>query len=418
MRRFLLLASLFTAPYVFGQSNFAVVRGTVVDPQHNPVAGSEVQLTAIATYAVRRALSNEQGIFEVIALWPGDYELAVQSTGFASLTQTLRLEVNQELALDLNLKLASASSTLQVVASMLDVLHTTDASVGEVIEPAAVEALPLNGRMLIDLVLTVPGAHVSHGAQTGDMNPLYWRPGQRSAVSIGGNRPNANYFLLDGITDTDPTFNTLNLSPSPDAVQEFKVQTGSYSAEMGGAGGGQINIVTRAGTNQFHGTAYEFLRNGGMDAHTFGDMGGSKFLVQNNFGASLGGPIAHTKTFFFVNYEGLRHSKADAMMDTVPTPAEISGDFSQSGTTIYNPFSSHSNPSFDPTKPISPSNPQIIRDPFLDNKIPSGMLNAAAQTFLLNYIPAPNMPQGMNGCGATMMGAPQVVGAGQDCNNY
>jgi hypothetical protein len=395
MRRFLLLASLFVVPCAFGQSNFAVVRGTVYDPQHNAVAGSEVQLTSAATHAIRRATSNDQGIFEITALWPGDYELAVQSTGFAPLTHTLRLEVNQQLALDLYLKLASATSTLQVVASMLDVLHTSDASVGEVIEPAAVEALPLNGRMLIDLVLTVPGAHVSHGAQTGDMNPLYWRPGQRSAVSIGGNRPNANYFLLDGITDTDPTFNTLNLSPSPDAVQEFKVQTGSYSAEMGGAGGGQINIVTRAGTNQFHGTAYEFLRNGAMDAHTFGDMGGSKFLVQNNFGASLGGPIAHTKTFFFVNYEGLRHSKADAMMDTVPTPAEISGDFSQSGTTVYNPFSTHANPSFDPTKPISPSNPQIIRDPFPNNKIPSGMLSTAAQTFLLNYIPAPNMPQGI-----------------------
>jgi hypothetical protein len=110
---------------------------------------------------------------------------------------------------------------------------------------AAIQNLPLDGRMLIDLVLTVPGAHLSHGAQAGDMNPLYWRPGQRSAVSIGGNRPNANYFLLDGTTNTDPTFNTLNLSPSPDAVREFKVQTGNYSAEMGGAGGGQVNIVTR-----------------------------------------------------------------------------------------------------------------------------------------------------------------------------
>ena len=306
-------------------SNYAVLRGTIVDPQRSPVAGAD--------------------------------------------------EVNQQLSLELSLKLASASSTVQVDASALEVLHTTDASVGEVIEPAAVQELPLNGRTLIDLVLTVPGAHVSHGAQTGDMNPLYWRPGQRSAVSVGGNRPNANYFLLDGTTDTDPTFNTLNLSPSPDAVQEFKVQTGSYSAEMGGAGGGQINIVTRSGSNQFHGTAYEFLRNGAMDAHTFGDMGGSKFLVQNNFGASLGGPMVHAKTFFFVNYEGLRHSKADSMMETVPTPAEISGDFSMSGTTIYNPFSARANPNFNPAKPISPSNPQIIRDPFSNNKIPSGMLS-------------------------------------------
>src|SRR5260370_19760214 len=96
-----------------------------------------------------------------------------------------------------------------------------------------------------------------------------------------------------------------------------------------------------------------------MDAHTFGDMGGSKFLVQNNFGASLGGPMVHSKTFFFANYEGLRHSKADSMMETVPTPAEISGDFSMSGAIIYNPFSARANPNFDPTKPVSPGNPQI-----------------------------------------------------------
>src|SRR5260370_7030763 len=173
MGRFLLLASWCAAPYAFGQSNFAVVRGTVVAPQHKPVAGSEVQLKGTGTHAVRRAVSDEQGIFEITALWPGEYELAVQSTGFASLKQTLRLEVNQQLARDLNLKLASASSTLQVVASMLDVLHTTDASVGEVIEPAAVESLPLNRRMLIDLVLTVPGAHVRHRAQTAHLSPLH-----------------------------------------------------------------------------------------------------------------------------------------------------------------------------------------------------------------------------------------------------
>jgi TonB-dependent Receptor Plug Domain len=119
----------------------------------------------------------------------------------------------------------------------------------------------------IDLALTVPGAHEGHGAQTGDMNPLYWRPGQRSEITIGGNRPNANYFLLDGVTNTDPTFNTQNFSPSPDAVQEFQVQTGSYSAEMGGAGGGQINIITKSGSSRFHGTGYEFLRNSAPWTH-------------------------------------------------------------------------------------------------------------------------------------------------------
>src|SRR5258708_13285857 len=128
---------------------------------------------------------------------------------------------------------------------------------------------------------------------------------------------------------------------------------------MGGGGGGQINIATRSGTDRFHGTAYEFLRNGALDAHTFGDMGGSKFLVQNNFGASLGGPIAHTKTFFFVNYEGLRHSKADSMMETVPTPGEIGGDFSMNGTTIYNPSTPPATPNFNPPTPTRPHHPQL-----------------------------------------------------------
>jgi hypothetical protein len=273
--------------------------------------------------------------------------------------------------------------------------------------------------MLIDLVLTVPGAHESHGAQTGDMNPLYWRPGQRSSVSVGGNRPNANYFLLDGTTNTDPTFNTLNLSPSPDAVQEFKVQTGSYSAEMGGAGGGQINIVTRSGTNKLHGTVYEFLRNDALDARTFNEMGSSSHLVRNNFGASLGGPIIRNKTFFFANYEGLRHTKADTMIATVPTESEVLGDFTASGITIYNPFSARPNPTFDSTKPVSAANPQIIRDPFLGNVIPPNLIDPAVSLFLRKYMPMPKMmEEGMMGCGMTMMGAPTVVGAGVDCNNY
>ena len=183
--------------------------------------------------------------------------------------------------------------------------------------------------MLIDLVLTVPGAHVGFDAQTGSMNPLYWRPGQRSAVVIGGGRPSANVFLLDGATNTDPTFNTQNLSPSPDAVKEFHVETSSYAADMRGAGGGQINIVTHSGSSQYRGTVYGFLRNGALDASTFGSMG-NNHLVQNNFGASFGGPLVRKSTFFFANYEGLRLAQADAQILTVPTREEIQGDFSMS----------------------------------------------------------------------------------------
>jgi hypothetical protein len=414
----ILLLALFAASPASGQSNYATLSGTVFDPQHHPVPGALARVTSASTQTARQVSTNDEGVFQLTGLLPGDYKLDVEAAGFATLTRTVNLEVGQQMSLDVNLNLSSVSEAVNVKGEAA-VLRTSDASVGEVVESKSVSNLPLNGRMLIDLVLTVPGAHVSHGAQAGDMSPLYWRPGQRSAVSIGGNRPNANYFLLDGATDTDPTFNTLNLSPSPDAVQEFRVQTGSYSAEMGGAGGGQINIVTRTGTNDLHGTIYEFLRNDALDARTFNQMdNGSKHLVRNNFGGSIGGPVVRNKIFFFANYEGLRLTQAQTMTDTVPTADEIGGDFSMSGTTIYNPFSAHPNPNFDPRKPVGPSNPQVIRDPFPGNVIPSNMISPVAKAFLLKYVPRPNMDMGMNGCGMTMMGTPTVVGAGADCNNY
>jgi len=410
-----------TSLLIKAQSNYAVLSGAVVDPGSHAVPGAAIELTSSATGAVRRVVSNEQGLFEIPGLSPSEYKLTVTATGFAPLTESVRLEVGQRMTVNAVLQVESRKEVVEVTTQP-EVLKTADASLGEVVEPRSIRDLPLNGRMLIDLVLTVPGAHLSHGAQAGDMNPLYWRPGQRSAVSIGGNRPNANYYLLDGATDTDPTFNTLNLSPDPDAVQEFKVQTGSYSAEMGGAGGGQVNIVTRSGTSQFHGTVYEFLRNGAMDASTFNSMG-NNHLVQNNFGASLGGPIGRHKTFFFVNYEGFRHAMAQTMIDTVPTDMEAGGDFSMSGTTIYDPLSAHPNPNFNPARPVSPSNPQVIRDPFPGNMIPQNRINPAALLFLQKYVPRPNVDAGMMSmgttmCGMTMMGAPTVVGAGTDCNNF
>ncbi|HEX6717677.1 MAG TPA: carboxypeptidase regulatory-like domain-containing protein [Pyrinomonadaceae bacterium] len=418
LQLFIFLFLLSAATTANSQSNYATLSGIIFDPQQNVLAGCSVQLISETTGALRSAVTNNLGSFQITGLMPGDYKVSVQASGFATLTQKITLEVGQSMTLNLNLRVASLNTVVDVKADTVNVLRTTDASLGEVVEPTAVQNLPLNGRMLIDLVLSVPGAHESHGAQTGEMSPLYWRPGQRSAISISGNRPNANYFLLDGATNTDPTFNTLNFSPSPDAVHEFKVQTGSYTAELGGAGGGQVNIVTRTGTNEFHGTVYEFLRNDVFDARTFNEMEEASHLVRNNFGASFGGPIVRNKSFFFVNYEGLRHTKSQTMVATVPTEDEINGNFSMSGATIYNPFSSHPNPSFDPTRPVSPTNPQVIRDQFPNNRIPQGMIDQKVALFLKKYIPRPNLATGMMGCGMTMLGAPTVVGAGIDCNNY
>jgi len=408
---FLISASLFCA----AQSNYATVRGTVTDTQDRAIASAMVVVSSVTTSLQRSTTSNADGIFEIPGLQPGNYTLRVEASGFALAERAITLEVGQQLTSDFTLKVGAAQETIKVTAAP-DMLKPSDSSVGEVVDSQGVSNLPLNGRMLIDLVLTVPGAHEGSGAQTGEINPLYWRPGQPSAVSISGNRPNANYFLLDGTVNTDPTFNTQNFSPSPDAVQEFKVQTSSYTADMGGAGGGQINIVTRSGTSQFHGTFYDFMRNGALDAHTFNAMGSNQ-LVQNEFGGSLGGPMGKktTKTFFFLNYEGLRMSRADTMIETVPTSAERAGDFSQSGVKIYNPLSARPNPNYDPTKPTSPSNSQIIRTQFPGNVIPASTINQAALTFLQSYVPLPNFGGGM---GMTMMGQPTVVGSGVDSNNY
>jgi len=380
-----------------GQSNYAVVTGTAKDSQSLPVAGATVQFRALGTGAIRVVTTNDQGLFYAPALLPDDYELSTNASGFASVMQSLRLEVGEKLAIEIPLKIGAVKEGIQVNASA-DVLRTTDASVGEVVEPKSVQELPLNGRMLVDLVLTVPGAHVGFGAQTGETNPLYWRPGQRSAIVIGGSRPNANFFLLDGATNTDPTFNTQNLSPSPDTVMEFQVETSSYTADMGGAGGGQINIVTRSGSSQFHGTVYEYLRNGAMDASTFASMG-NNHLVQNNFGASFGGPLLGKgkKTFFFVNYEGLRLAQANAQILTVPTQAEIQGDFSQSKTKIYDPTTAVANPNYNPALPTGPSNYPYTRSQFPGNQIPSNRINPLLESFLLKHVPQPNMMMPMMG---------------------
>src|SRR5258708_7914850 len=384
------------------QSNYAVVTGTVTDPQSLPVSGATVHFKALSTGAIRVLTTNDRGLFSAPALPPDDYELTTEATGFAAVKQSLRLEVGEKLAIEVGLKVGAVKEGMQVSAAA-DVLRTTDASVGEVVERESVQELPMNGSMLVDLVLTVPGAHMGFGAQSGQTNPLYWRPGQRSAIVIGGSRPNSNFFLLDGATNTDPTFNTQNLSPSPDAVMEFQVETSSYTAYMGGAGGGQINIVTRGGTNQYHGTAYEFLRNGAMDATTFASMG-NNHLVQNNFGASFGGPLLgrDKKTFFFLNYEGLRLAQADAQTLTVPTRDEIQGNFSKSNAKIYDPTTAVANPNYDPTKPTEPDNYPYTRSQFPNNQIPIGRINTQLEAFLMQYLPMPNM----------------TMGSGVDSNNY
>ena len=173
---FLFLLSALALPS-FGQSNYAVLTGVVNDSQHLPVVGATVELTAASTGAARRVLTNQQGLFEAPSLLPDDYELKVEASGLATTKQSLRLEVGEKLDVEITLKVGTVSEGVKVIGGS-EVVKTSDTSVGEVVEPTSIRELPLNGRMLIDLVLTVPGAHVGFGAQTGSTNPLYW-PGRQ-----------------------------------------------------------------------------------------------------------------------------------------------------------------------------------------------------------------------------------------------
>ena len=410
-----LLIVSFETPYVRAQASGAHIDGIIHDAQGLPLPNVKVALTERQTELARTVETTPEGAYQFVSLNPGQYRLSAVLQGFDSPERTLTLEVNQYLRLDLVMQVGPLKQAVEVVGSAA-LLRTADASLGEVIEPTLTKELPLNGGHVLDLALLAPAAHAGFGAQMGNANPLYWRPNQNSALSVGGGRPNANYFLLDGSTDTDPTFNTLSYSPSPDAIREFKVQTGSYSAEFGGAGGAQINIVTKSGGNGLHGDAYEFVRSNTFDARTFTDPSNIPHLAQNEFGASLGGPIRKNSTFFFANWEGFRLSNGLAQIETVPTAMEHEGNFSATGVTIYDPSTTYANPNYNPSLPTSPSNPAVLRDPFPDDTVPSGRISSVALGELA-VVPLPNMASGMMGMGGMSMGT-TPIGVGPDSNNY
>ena len=202
----------------------------------------------------------------------------------------MRLEVNQRLRLDLRLQPSAVSADV-VVRQSVPLLDTVSSSVGQVIDEQQISQLPLNGRQFLELALLVPGAHTSHGASTGSTLPLYWRPGQNSAISITGGRPSANAFRIDGTTNTDPSFNTYIVNLPPDAIREFQIETASYSAELGAAGTGQVNVVTKSGTQTLHGSMYEYFRNSAFDARLFTSPDELPHFNQNQYGGTLGGPL-------------------------------------------------------------------------------------------------------------------------------
>src|SRR5713101_459857 len=291
----------------------AILNGVVRDSSGAVIPRATVTLHNTDTGTDRESLSNDSGLYVFVSVPPGEYVLKVTKSGFTTATQTgLHVLVDQASTQDVTLRVGSTQESVTVEATAVS-LETANATLGTVIESKQVTDLPLNGRNFTQLLALTPGvapvsvAQNSGGAQAAPLGSFVF-----PAVSGQSNR--SNYFLLDGIDDTDQVFTTYAVAPILDDIQEFKVQSHSDEAQFGGVLGGIVNVVSKSGTNTFHGTAWEFFRNTVLDAKDPLKGVASK-LEQNQFGANFGGPVilpfynGRNKTFFFGSYEGFRRAQ-------------------------------------------------------------------------------------------------------------
>jgi hypothetical protein len=359
------------------QTDTSSLSGVIKDPTGLPVPNSSIRLTRQATGAIRETSSNATGNYRFDLLDAGEYSLQVTAPGFRTFTSAaIHLEVARASQLDVPLNLGSVAEEISVEATVSPVNAETVAQ-GTVITEEKIKALPLNGRQFLQLALLSP--EVNSGGIAVQQNVL--RQGETAALSVAGSRTNDSAYLLDGVIDTDPDYNALSYVPSVDAIAEFQVQVAQYSAEYGRASGGQINVQTQSGGNQFHGSVWNFLRNNVLDARPFNLTTSSSVpkFQRNQFGFTVGGPILQNRLFGFFNFEGLRNRQAAANLTTiaVPSQAERNGNFSEelATTQIYNPFA-----------PIVSG----VRTPFTGNVIPSNMIDGSVQAAMA-ALPLPNL---------------------------
>jgi len=305
------------------QSAGGAISGTVTDPAGAVVPGAEVAVENVNTGEIRKLASSTSGLYSAPDLPPGAYRITVTSPGFSAMVRNgLEVQVGSELVVNLQLSLGSASQKVEVTAEA-PVVDAASSSMGAVTSGPTVRELPLNGRDWTQLAALEPGVAVVRTQSAVALANTRANRGLGNQMAVGGSRPQQNNYLLDGISVNDYSgggpASVLGASLGVDAIQEFSVVTGNAPADYGKTSGGVINAVTRAGTNEFHGSAYEFLRNSAMDARNTFDPSSPPPFKRNQFGGSLGGPIRKNKTFFFVDYEGLRQGLGVTTVDTVPS---------------------------------------------------------------------------------------------------
>ena len=330
---FLLVLSLLCSFPVLAQTHRASVRGTIYDPNEAAIPGVAVTVTSVATGESRTTTSGENGEYAVTSLTPGLYEIAFEKPGFNKHSFQIELVVNEVLRRDVKMNVGGPEHVS--VQSLYEVkLKKDSASLGTVIENRQVTGLPLDGRNFYELSLLVPGAVPPAKGSAGSVRGDF-------AFSVNGAREDANNFLLDGVYNIDPKLNTFGVRPSVDAIREFEMLTSTYDASFGRNPGAQVNVILNSGSNDFHGSLFEFHRNAALDARNFFAPASEpkpKYL-RNQFGGAIGGPIVRDRTFFFADYEGTRSREGITRLTNVPTLEERNGNFSQSVFGIpTNPF--------------------------------------------------------------------------------
>jgi hypothetical protein len=370
----------------FGQFVTASLQGMVQDRTGASVPGARIDVTNTSTGVSTRAVTDASGRFVFPSLPPGGpYTVSVEASGFQTEERTgINLSVNQVVDINVPLQVGEATQKVEVNADATQ-LETDTAAVGQVISNRSVDNLPLNQRNVYSLMFLVPGVTGSVTYQYNSLN-----------FSVDGGRPGTTNVLVDGIPASPPLIVPIGgfaVFPSVDAVQEFKVQTTAYSAEFGRSGSGIVNVILKSGTNQFHGSGYDFVRNSALDSNTyFSNRSGTPLpsFERNQFGGSVTGPVwiprlynGKDKTFFLFSYEGLRQGTETEVTTTVPTALQRTGDFSQtfnsSGQQVV---------IYDPTTTVA-SGSGYVRQSFAGNKITNINPVAAA---ILQYYPLPNQP--------------------------
>ncbi len=371
-----LFAYVLVLPCALAQGTSARLVGTVTDPSGATIAGVEVGIRNVATNFTVRVETNDQGDYTAANVPPGRYAVELTHFGFQRYERTgVELMVNQTARLDVQLSIGDTHQTVTVEGGA-PLIESENASLGQVIGPTQVRELPLNGRNFVQLGQLVPGATQGPPQAT----TVRSRQGGQS-LTINGQRQDQNNWMLDGVDNNAQLFGMVVVVPSIESLQEFKVQTSNYSAEFGRAAGAVVNVATKSGSNQFHGAAYEFLRNDNFDAGEYFAPASAQTgqrvkppLAFNQFGAALGGRIKRDTTFFYINYEGKRTRRSTSTGSLVPTEAQRNGDYSGRAT-IY-----------DPTTYSAATG---LREAFPGNQVPSSRIHPAAAA-IIKYIPLPN----------------------------